>query len=148
MWNQCLCQYRVWRNGQLIRFLGLMGDLWQWFWPVVGEWGCSPRFKLAPKISEKTGRFSYELGKFHPFWAGRAGQNLGEFLVSESPFESFSKFVKTTPGLQSWCFILKQTEKKSQQHFSQFLYFHQFNLTHDHGRRWLPTFFSNLVWIS
>ena len=79
--------------------------------------------------------FLTNLENFIHFGLEEPDKILGSFLVSESPFESFSKFVKTTPGLQSWCFILKQTEKKSQQHFSQFLYFHQFNLTHDHGRR-------------
>ena len=112
MWNQCLCQYRVWRNGQLIRFLGLMGDLWQWFWPVVGEWGCSPRFKLAPKISEKTGRFSYELGKFHPFWAGRAGQNLGEFFGFRISFWVIFQICKDNTRTPKLVFYTETNRKK------------------------------------
>ena len=44
---------------------------------------------------------------------------LASFFVSESPFESFSKFVKTTPGPQSWCLYTETHRNKSQQHFSR-----------------------------
>lgn len=75
---------------------GLMGNLWQWFWPVVGEWGREP-----PPISMKTRKQRFTSGNntrnWRPSILGETSRkNLGEFFLSETPFESFSKFVKTT----------------------------------------------------
>lgn len=86
--------------------------------PKFHEFRNSPRNQLAPRFRKKREIFP-NLENFHPFWAGRAGKILASFFVSESPFESFSKFVKTKPGPQSWCLYTETHRNKSQQHFSR-----------------------------